>query len=84
MEHNKSIYITNNIALASAFIAKDVKLDAYSKEGNITYFSFPNKNNLCNKYESLWFTDQLEVKAFSYFQALKQLKNIVYKGRSHA
>jgi hypothetical protein len=81
MKSNNKKYETNDIHLASAFIANDVQLYDYSINGSVFTFIFEDREK-CSQMEELWLTDKLNVPAYKFSQALRQLKNIVF-GSKH-
>lgn len=81
MKNNIQRYETNNINIASALIASGIPLSNYSLRDDVFNFIFDDSAS-CSEIENLWLTDKLQVSAFKYSQAFRQLKNIVF-GRQH-
>lgn len=74
-------YETNNINIASAIIASGIPLSNFSVNEDVFNFVFED-SAMCSEIENLWLTDKLQVSAFKYSQAFRQLKNIVFR-RQH-
>ena len=81
MNNQNQKYETNNINIASAIIASGTPLSNFSVNEDVFIFIFDDFS-VCNELENLWLTDKLQVSAFKYSQAFRQLKNIVF-GRQY-
>lgn len=77
MEHNH--YKNQNLYLSSAIIASGIPLADYSFDRKTAtfYFESPEK---CREIEKAWSTNQLQVSAYNFSEAIRQLKAIIHGG----
>ena len=77
-ENNLSIFSTFDLGCSAALLCAGFELLSLDKSNpNKAMFVFRCENNIREVIESYW-ADNLEVKARSFFDAIKALKNRLY------
>ncbi len=77
---NKNEYTTRDLAEASLFLSKGIKLLRLDRQGKTVYFIFSDKTSCETLSNQFWFGECL-VNAKSYYEATHTLKNRIFSGR---